>query len=120
MAAPQFIYHITGLSDWKVQESENSYTSVSLEDEGFIHCSRFEQLPATLHRFFKDRSDLLILKIDTKQLNVPLIYEAAEDGSGFFPHVFGVIRKKSITEVYSFPFNFLNQSSKKEDTQEDR
>jgi uncharacterized protein (DUF952 family) len=32
-------------------------------------------------------------------LNVPVIYEAADDGSGFFPHVFGTITMRAIAGV---------------------
>ncbi|MEX1188656.1 MAG: DUF952 domain-containing protein [Bacteroidia bacterium] len=107
MAAPQFIYHIASVSDWKAQVQSSEYSNDSLEEEGFIHCSKYEQLEGTLKRFFENREDILILKMDTKMMNVPVIYEAADDGSGFFPHVFGVIQKKAVMETLSFPFNFL-------------
>ena len=99
MAAPKFIYHIVCLSDWETQKSQAEFTATSLEAEGFIHCSREEQIKGTLKRFFKNRKDLRILKIDTSLLNVPVIYEAADDGSGFFPHVFGTITMRAIAEV---------------------
>ena len=99
MAAPKFIYHIVCLSDWEIQKSHAEFTAASLEAEGFIHCSREEQIKGTLKRFFKNRKDLRILKIDTSLLNVPVIYEAADDGSGFFPHVFGTITMRAIADV---------------------
>ena len=99
MAAPKFIYHIVCLSDWETQKSQAEFTATSLEAEGFIHCSREEQIKGTLKRFFKNRKDLRILKIDTSLLNVPVIYEAADDGSGFFPHVFGTITMRAIAGV---------------------
>ncbi|MCB0819480.1 MAG: DUF952 domain-containing protein [Bacteroidetes bacterium] len=117
MPAPQFIYHIADNSSWLDQSDESVYSIDTLDTEGFIHCSRLEQLQSTLNRFFENREDICILKIDTKQLHVPLIYEAADDGSGFFPHVFGPVRKSSITEVYNFPFDFINQDPQKADEQ---
>lgn len=107
MAAPQYIYHIATLSDWDSQVDSFEYSLKSLDVEGFIHCSKFEQIAATLKRFFANHKDLLLLKIDTKRLNSPLIYEASSDGSGFFPHSFGPINKSSIVEVYQFPFDDL-------------
>lgn len=106
MAAPQFIYHIAILADWENQSNEKEYSIESLNEDGFIHCSKYEQLNATLKRFFEDRKDIVVLKIDTKLLNIPLIYEAADDGSGFFPHAFGPIQKNAIVEVITFPFDF--------------
>lgn len=106
MAAPQFIYHIAILADWENQTNEKEYSIESLNEDGFIHCSKYEQLNATLKRFFEDRKDIVVLRIDTKLLNIPLIYEADDDGSGFFPHAFGPIQKNAIVEVITFPFDF--------------
>lgn len=106
MPAPQFIFHIAGSDSWKAQSGELTYSVASLEDEGFIHCSRWEQLARTINRFFSGRTDIVILKIDTKALQAPLIYEAADDGSGFFPHVFGQINQSCIKEVLQAPFDF--------------
>lgn len=107
MAAPQYIYHIANQTDWDSQLESPEYTLKSLDSEGFIHCSKLEQLPATLKRFFNEREDILLFKIDTKRLTAPLIYEASADGSGFFPHSFGPINKSSIIETYEFPFDEL-------------
>ncbi len=106
MAAPQFIYHIATITDWNNQVNNKDYSINTLEEEGFIHCSKYEQLQATLKRFFDDRKDIVILKIDSKLLNIPVIYEAADDGSGFFPHAFGPIQMKAVVEVMEYPFNF--------------
>ena len=113
MAAPRFIFHIAFAKNWNAQIDEPEYLSDSLEHEGFIHCSKLEQLPNTLKRFFKGKKDIQILKIDTSLVNVPLIYEAADDGSGFFPHLFGGILKQAIVEVWDAPFEALNLSGKK-------
>lgn len=99
MAAPRFIFHIACKDDWERQKDQPSYSTETLDSEGFIHCSREEQIPGTIRRCFRKRRDLRILKIDTARLGVPVIYEAAEDGSGFFPHVFGAIIKTAIVEV---------------------
>lgn len=107
MAAPQHIYHISNQSDWDSQADSIEYSLKSLDVEGFIHCSKFEQIPATLKRFFAEHEDILIFKIDTKRLASSLIYEASSDGSGFFPHAFGPINKSSIIEIYQFPFDDL-------------
>jgi uncharacterized protein (DUF952 family) len=106
MAAPQHIYHIATRSDWDSMKNSNEYSIETLEKEGFIHCSKWEQLAATIKRFFLDRTDIVLLKIDTKRLNAPLIYEAAADGSGFFPHAFGPININSIIQILEYPFNF--------------
>ena len=106
MGAPQHIYHIAVRSDWESMKNSTEYAIETLESEGFIHCSKWEQLQATIKRFFLERDDILLLKIDTKRLNAPLIYESAADGSGFFPHAFGPINTSSIIQVLEYPFDF--------------
>jgi uncharacterized protein (DUF952 family) len=105
MPAPRFIYHIVTSAELQSQDKD-VFISAQLENEGFIHCSKLEQLNGTIRRFYKAKKDLRILKIDTSLLNVPLIYEAAGDGSGFFPHVFGAISRLAITEILEPPFKF--------------
>ncbi|HOY49664.1 MAG TPA: DUF952 domain-containing protein [Flavobacteriales bacterium] len=108
MPPPRFIYHIVLSKEWAKQATLPEYEAASLDNEGFIHCSRLEQLPATLKRFFAKQLDQVsILKIDTTLINVPLIYEAADDGSGFFPHLFGGIAHRSVVEVLIPPFDFM-------------
>lgn len=99
MAAPRFIYHIVFTDEWDRQVDNTSFSTTSFEEEGFIHCSKFEQVSGTLKRFFRNRTDVRILKIDTTLLDAPVLYEAADDGSGFFPHIFGSICKQAIVEV---------------------
>ncbi len=108
MAAPRFIYHIVLLSDWNKQSEKPEYEAASLEEEGYIHCSRVEQLMSTIKRFFSGKTQQIrILKIDTTLINVPLIYEAADDGSGFFPHLYGAIAQRCVVEVLEPPFTFI-------------
>ena len=106
MSAPRFIYHIVSNTEWEKYAGEEAYFPPGLYEEGFIHCSRAEQVNATLERFYKAKKDIRILKIDSTLLNVPLIYEAARNGAGFFPHVFGGIGKYAIVEELLPPFNF--------------
>jgi uncharacterized protein (DUF952 family) len=99
MAAPRFIYHIVFTDEWDRQKDNTIYSTSNFEDEGFIHCSKVEQISGTLKRFFRNRTDIRILKIDTTLLDAPVLYEAADDGSGFFPHIFGSICMQAIVEV---------------------
>ncbi len=107
MAAPRFIYHIVCAKDWELQLQSDSFCAPSLEDKGFIHCSKEEQLKGTLRRFFRNRKDICILKIDTSLLDAAVLYEAADDGSGFFPHVFGAICKQAIVGVDTNSSSFI-------------
>jgi uncharacterized protein (DUF952 family) len=99
MEQPSHIYHIVLPEDWEIQSLHENYTHKSLESEGFIHCSQWNQLQATWNRFFGGREDILILKINPLKLNVSLKFEEASDNAGTFPHIFGQIPKYAIEDI---------------------
>jgi len=107
----KIILHIISKKDWEQAQKEGGYTPRSLTNEGFIHCSTFEQTAETANLFFKGQSDLLLLSIDTIQLESPLVYEAPagipndESRAGKFPHIYGHLNLNSVIKVTPFPAN---------------
>jgi uncharacterized protein (DUF952 family) len=94
----QLIYHITTLAWWNKQSSANSYTTETLDKEGFIHCSAREQVKGTLERYYTNQKGLLLLHIDPTLLNAELKFEKSTNAE-MFPHVFGEINKSAIIKV---------------------
>lgn len=107
----RIILHIITKTDWEQAQKGGGYTPPSLASEGFIHCSTIEQTADTANLFFKEQKDLLLLSIDTFQLESPLVYEAPagmpndENRSGQFPHIYGHLNLNAVVKVTSFPFN---------------
>lgn len=99
--APTMIYHITERTAWET--AGPAYTSPSLETEGFIHCSRAEQVAATANRFYRGRHGLVLLVIDPAKLRAELRHEAAVDGAGVFPHIHGPLNADAVTGVLPLP-----------------
>ena len=95
---PNTIYHITTLAAWKAQLASDHYTTESLKEEGFIHCSTKEQVKATLERYYSNQKDLLLLHINSLGLLAELKFELATNGE-WFPHVFGKLNKSAIVEI---------------------
>jgi uncharacterized protein (DUF952 family) len=92
------IYHITEKENWEAQKSKDSYTHPSLIQEGFIHCSKKEQIEGVITRYYQNMNNLLLLHIDETLLNAPLKYEMAPIGE-VFPHIFGAINKEAIVKT---------------------
>ncbi len=67
-----------------------STRGVSLEQEGFIHCSLPHQLRAVAEAVYADADDLVVLVIDSARLPSPVRYEGA-DGGEQYPHVYGPV-----------------------------
>jgi uncharacterized protein (DUF952 family) len=93
------IYHITSKSEWDSAKKNGSYEAASLKEEGFIHCSLKDQIPGVLERFFKGKSDLVKLEIDTDKLRSQLIYEWSPSITDTFPHIYGPINLDAVTQV---------------------
>jgi uncharacterized protein (DUF952 family) len=62
------ILHICSLEDWQAAQAAGEYRADSLEAEGFIHCSRPEQILGVANRYYAGstdgKRDLLLLCID--------------------------------------------------------
>ncbi|KQR08687.1 hypothetical protein ASF78_20395 [Cellulomonas sp. Leaf334] len=83
-------------------EYRTSTRGASLDDVGFIHASRREQLPAVA-RFVHagDTEELCVLVLDSETIEAAGTDVRLEDGGDgqLFPHVFGPIRPEWVHDV---------------------
>ena len=104
------IYHVTTNQEWSDAVKKGFYIAHSLESEGFIHCSKEEQVKGVLERYFSGKTDLVKLIIDTEKLTSVLKYELAPSIHEEFPHVYGPINLDAVMEVKKINgFNRLQQ-----------
>jgi uncharacterized protein (DUF952 family) len=100
------IYHIAAESDWRDAQRAGEYRisthGRTLEEEGFIHCSRASQVGPTASRFFAGRSGLVLLTIDPERLRSELRYEAPPESDELFPHVYGPLNTDAVVRVAPF------------------
>ncbi len=90
------ILHITQRHEWEQAKNLGIYRSNTLDSEGFIHCSTLAQVIGSANRFFKDQTDLVILKIDADQVTPEIRYEGA-DSNNLFPHIYGGLNIDAVT-----------------------
>jgi uncharacterized protein (DUF952 family) len=96
------IFHIATAAHWAQAEASGAYTTStvgrSLEDEGFLHASRRDQVSGVLSRYYGDLEEpLVLLTIDTDRLDVP--WREDEVGSDTFPHIYGPLSPSAVIEV---------------------
>jgi uncharacterized protein (DUF952 family) len=91
------IYHIVLPEVWAAFGGD-LYTAESLETEGFIHCSFAEQLDGVIERYYKEKSSLVILEIDTNLLMSRMIKEPSTNRE-IYPHIYGPINRDAIVGV---------------------
>ena len=91
------IFHIGTKTEWELARRSGSYVNDSLAEEGFIHCSRIEQIPEVAARFFRGIPELVLLEIDSEKLACELRWELV-DGQ-LFPHIYGPVNLDAIRAV---------------------
>jgi uncharacterized protein (DUF952 family) len=92
------IYHITTEKEWAAHKDQPEYAPAAFEKEGFIHTSRLNQLEGVFQRYYAERDDLLLLRIDEQKLSGRLIYEPSTNRE-LFPHIYGKLNKDAIVET---------------------
>lgn len=92
-------FHIAEANEWRaaaaVGEYRMSTRGLTLEEEGFIHCSASrEQAAGVLERYYADHpGPLLLLTIDPARLESKVRIE------GGFPHLYGPLPVAAVVGV---------------------
>lgn len=94
------IYHICQRKDWEAAQEMGFYRADSLESEGFIHCSRDDQVAEVANFIFKGMEDLVLLHIDVDKLQAEIRWEGSV--GDVFPHIYGPIGLDAVTIVNDF------------------
>lgn len=103
-----FIYHIVEKDYFHTQEKEEAYFAPSLEAEGFIHFSKIDQLLQVANSFYKGKTQLFILKVDSDKLTHELKFEPpleAPNSGILFPHLYGKLNWDALIEKFDWTAN---------------
>ena len=98
------ILHLALPDDWAAAFETGSYTmstrGVTLEEEGFIHCSYPDQVEGVAERFYADVDQLVLLTVDTSLVDAPVRDEPPVPGSDErFPHVYGPLPLAAVRDA---------------------
>jgi len=90
----QPIYHLALPQDWASAFTDGRYRmstrGMTLDEVGFIHCSRRDQLERTANLFYGDLTQLVVLTIDPDRVPAKIVDEPPEPGGEeLFPHIYG-------------------------------
>lgn len=92
------LFHITSREAWKEYQNQGMYKPESYEEEGFIHCSRGDQLEETANRHFSGYDKILLLVIDVSTLIENIKYEEDEETGEKFPHLYAPLHTNAVID----------------------
>jgi uncharacterized protein (DUF952 family) len=98
-----YILHATSRTSWSAAQKAGAYTADSLASEGFIHCSKADQILRVANLLFAGQHGLVILVIDPARLTSGLRWDPGVDlATELFPHVYGPINLDAVVRVLDF------------------
>ena len=98
-----FILHLTSRLAWSAAQARGQVSADSLAGQGFIHCSRVDQILRVADSFYTGQSGLVLLLINPHLLKSELLWEPGADlASELFPHVYGPINLDAVLQVFDF------------------
>lgn len=92
-----YLFHICQPGDWQRTQADGTYAAESLKLEGFIHCSRADQVLLVANQFYRDIQPLVLLCIDPAKVKSAIKWEFVD--GGIFPHIYGQINIEAIAAV---------------------
>ncbi|NRD77758.1 DUF952 domain-containing protein [Bacillus sp. BRMEA1] len=102
--------------DWEEFKIKGVLSEDSLINEGFIHCSFFNQSIEVANKYFKNESEVLLLILNPELITEEIKYEKASNGQEY-PHIYGPLNIGSVIEIVPFVksaegfFNLPNEIS---------
>ena len=93
------LFHLATRQDWERARGAQTYTTPSLDGDGFIGCATAGQHAAVANARFAGRTDLVLLLIDAGRLSPEVRFERAGAGGEAFPHVYGPVNVDAVFEV---------------------
>ncbi|WP_161973220.1 DUF952 domain-containing protein [Halostella litorea] len=113
-----YIVHVLSRADWETFRDQGEYRPRSIDEEGFVHCSKLGQVGLVADYNHADDDELVLVLLDESRLDAPVRYETdGEDGKSAFPHVYGPLTMDAVIETVPFeqdetgfrlPENLLN------------
>jgi uncharacterized protein (DUF952 family) len=98
------ILHIANSANWHSAQIAESYEADSLSTQGFIHCSRPDQVlgVANSNNRFDGQDDLVLLCIDPELVAAEIRHENLDGAGDLFPHIYGPLNLDAVTDVLDF------------------
>ena len=100
------IFHIAEKKIWDIAQTKGYYFPISLENEGFIHCSKKSQVLRVANKYYYDKQKLVLLEINLIKIEPEVKWEPGADAPDeLFPHIYGKLNITAVEKVEDFHQN---------------
>jgi uncharacterized protein (DUF952 family) len=99
-AMDERLVHLCLREDWERAVQAGVYQAGSLDELGFIHLSRPEQIQGVAKRYYAGIQGLVLLWVDPHKLSAEVRWELS-DGQ-IFPHLYGALNLEAVQLVQDF------------------
>ena len=99
------LFHLALASEWADALAGGGYRTSTrgrtVDEEGYTHCCRPEQVAGVGERYYRQVTEpLLLLEIDPTLLSSPVVEEVPPGGSEPYPHVYGPIDVTAVVAAH--------------------
>jgi uncharacterized protein (DUF952 family) len=97
------LLHITRQESWAEAQTCGLYSANTLSSDGFIHCSKVDQILRVAETFYKHQEDLVLLVIDSHKVKAEVRWEPGVDTPDeLYPHIYGPLNLDAVISVLDF------------------
>lgn len=98
-----YIVHVLPRADWETFQDRGEYRPQSLDEQGFVHCSKLGQVVVVADYNHAEDDELVLALLNEDRLDAPVRYETdGETGESAFPHVYGPLTLDAVVETFPF------------------
>ncbi len=95
----EFIFKIIDKEEWYKAKQTGSYDGSDKDKkDGYIHFSEEDQITETLKKYYQNKDNLILLKVNAFELE-HLLWEQASNGD-MYPHLYSPLDIKNVKDEF--------------------
>ena len=100
----EFIFKIIDKDEWYKSKQNGVYKGSDRDKkDGYIHFSEEDQVPETLKKYYLNKENLILLKVNAFKLE-HLLWEQASNGD-MYPHLYSPLDIKNVEDEFELLLN---------------
>tara|TARA_Y100000741_G_C17905978_1_gene417333 strand:- start:43 stop:414 length:372 start_codon:yes stop_codon:yes gene_type:complete len=100
----EFIFKVIDKEEWQKAKKSKTYGGSDKDKkDGYIHFSDEDQVPETLEKYYPNKENLVLLKVNAFKLD-HLLWEQASNGQ-MYPHLYSALDINTVVNEYELSLN---------------